>query len=252
MLVARPLLADRLLKPVMRGVLLSVVLGLASSALAEAARPEQLDAVTVRAYNIGPGPLGVTLSSFAVDAGIALSFQPSITEGLVSPGLSGSYSVQEAVSRLLEGSGLEMVARSDGTWTLVVRRVTLADTTVEGIDTRTDSLPPVLAGGQVARGGRLGILGNRDAMDAPFSVSSYTSTLIKDQQAVTVGDLLERDSSVRSTGQTGGIVDSFFIRGFPVGEGNLGELAFDGVYGVASNYRVFTEYAERTDRKSVV
>ncbi len=62
-----------------------------------------------------------------------------------------------------------------------------------------------------------------------------------------MGDLLERDSSVRSTGQTGGIVDSFFIRGFPVGEGNLGELAFDGVYGVASNYRVFTEYAERIE-----
>ncbi len=247
MLVARPLFADRLLKPVMRSVLLGVVLGLGSSALAKAAGPAQLDAVTVRAYNIAPGPLGVTLSSFAVDAGIALSFQPSITEGLVSPGLSGSYSVQEAVSRLLEGSGLEMVARSDGTWTLVVRRVTLSDTTVEGIDKRADSLPPVLAGGQVARGGRLGILGNRDAMDAPFSVSSYTSTLIKDQQAVTVGDLLERDSSVRSTGQTGGIVDSFFIRGFPVGEGNLGELAFDGVYGVASNYRVFTEYAERIE-----
>jgi iron complex outermembrane receptor protein len=44
-----------------------------------------------------------------------------------------------------------------------------------------------------------------------------------------------------------GIVDSFFIRGFPVGEGNLGELAFDGVYGVAPNYRVFTEYAERVE-----
>ncbi len=28
---------------------------------------------------------------------------------------------------------------------------------------------------------------------------------------------------------------------------DLGELAFDGVYGVASNYRVFTEYAERIE-----
>lgn len=99
----------------------------------------------------------------------------------------------------------------------------------------------------MAVGGRLGMLGNTDAMDAPFGVSTYTAALIKDQQATTVADLLERDSSVRSTGQTGGIVDSFFIRGFPVGEGNLGELAFDGVYGVASNYRVFTEYAERIE-----
>lgn len=182
-----------------------------------------------------------------MDAGIALSFQPALTEGLRNPALVGSYSTQEAVNRLLDGSGLDMVLRSDGSYTLVPRRVTLDETPIIGTDQRASSLPPEYAGGQVASGGRLGILGNTEVMDAPFSVSTYTSALIKDQQAVTVGDVLERDSSVRSTGQTGGIVDSFFIRGFPVGEGNLGELAFDGVYGVAPNYRVFTEYAERIE-----
>ncbi|MBO0497085.1 TonB-dependent receptor [Pseudomonas sp. Marseille-Q1929] len=220
---------------------------LLSLALTSAAMAAQLDAVTLHTYQITPGPLGATLSSFAVDAGIALSFLPALTEGLTSPGLSGTYSTEEAVTRLLAGSGLEMVLREDGSYTLVQRRVTLSQTTVSATEQRADSLPPAYSGGQVAVGGRLGMLGNSDVMDAPFSVSTYTATLIKDQQATTVGDLLERDSSVRSTGQTGGIVDSFFIRGFPVGEGNLGELAFDGVYGVASNYRVFTEYAERIE-----
>lgn len=225
---------------VIRSALLSLV-------LAGAAMAAQLDAVALRAYQIAPGPLGATLSNFAVEAGIALSFVPALTEGLTSPGLSGTYSTQEAVTRLLAGSGLEMVLRSDGTYTLALRRITLENTTVSGVEHRSDSLPPAYSGGQVAVGGRLGMLGNSDVMDAPFSVSTYTATLIKDQQATTVGDVLERDSSVRSTGQAGGIVDSFFIRGFPVGEGNLGELAFDGVYGVASNYRVFTEYAERIE-----
>lgn len=220
---------------------------LLSLALTSAAMAAQLDAVTLHTYHITPGPLGATLSSFAVDAGIALSFLPALTEGLTSPGLSGTYSTEEAVTRLLAGSGLEMVLREDGSYTLVQRRVTLSQTTVSATEQRADSLPPAYSGGQVAVGGRLGMLGNSDVMDAPFSVSTYTAALIKDQQATTVGDLLERDSSVRSTGQTGGIVDSFFIRGFPVGEGNLGELAFDGVYGVASNYRVFTEYAERIE-----
>ena len=220
---------------------------LLSLALTSAAMAAQLDGVTMRAYQITPGPLGATLSNFAVDAGIALSFLPALTDGLTSPGLSGTYSTEEAVTRLLAGSGLEMVLRADGSYTLALRRVTLSETTVSGTAQRSDSLPPAYSGGQVAVGGRLGMLGNRDVMDAPFSVSTYTASLIKDQQATTVGDLLERDSSVRSTGQTGGIVDSFFIRGFPVGEGNLGELAFDGVYGVASNYRVFTEYAERIE-----
>ncbi|WP_417696652.1 TonB-dependent siderophore receptor [Pseudomonas sp.] len=247
MFVARPLHPHRPPKPVIRSVLLSLALSAAYGSFAWAAAPSQLETVAARAYNIAPGPLGAALSSFAMDAAIALSFQPSITEGLSTPGLSGTYSAREAVTRLLGDSGVEMVARNDGSYTLVLRQVSLPQITVDAPKGRTNNLPLTYSGGQVARGARLGLLGNTDAMDAPFSISSYTSTLIKDQQAVTVGDLLERDSSVRSTGQTGGIVDSFFIRGFPVGEGNLGELAFDGVYGVASNYRAFTEYAERIE-----
>ena len=122
---------------------------------------------------------------------------------------------------------------------------TLSEVTVRA--EQPDAPPPPYAGGQVARGGRLGLLGNTDVMDAPFSVSSYTSQMIQDEQAVTVADVLAKDSSVRSTGQTGGILDAFFIRGFPIGEGNAGEIAFDGLYGVAPNYRVFSDYAERVE-----
>lgn len=125
--------------------------------------------------------------------------------------------------------------------------LTLGTTNINARYNGPTALPEVFAGGQVARGARLGMLGNKDVMDTPFSVTSYTAKTLADLQTVTVADALQRDPSVRSTGQTGGIVDSFFIRGFPIGEGNLGELAFDGVYGVAPNYRVFTEYAERVE-----
>lgn len=97
---------------------------------------------------------------------------------------------------------------------------------------RPDELPQPYAGGQVARGGRLGVLGNTDLMKAPFSISSYTSQMMLNQHAITAADLLTRDPSVRSTGQRGGVVDSFYIRGFPIGEGNVGEFAFDGQYDV--------------------
>jgi iron complex outermembrane receptor protein len=125
--------------------------------------------------------------------------------------------------------------------------LTLDTTTIDGRYNGPTALPEVLPGGQVARGARLGMMGNKDVMDTPFSVTSYTAKTLADLQTVNVADALERDPSVRSTGQTGGIVDSFFIRGFAIGEGNLGELAYDGVYGVAPNYRVFTEYAERVE-----
>jgi iron complex outermembrane recepter protein len=112
---------------------------------------------------------------------------------------------------------------------------------------RDGGLPAAAPGGQAARGGRLGLLGNADTMKAPFSMGSFTAQAIEDQQAATAADIATRDSSVRSTGQTGGILDAFFIRGFAIGEGNVGEVAFDGQYGVAPNYRILSDYVERVE-----
>ncbi|MBK3468500.1 TonB-dependent receptor [Pseudomonas sp. MF6776] len=125
--------------------------------------------------------------------------------------------------------------------------LTLDTTNINARYAGPTALPAEFTGGQVARGARLGMMGNKDVMDTPFSVTSYTAKTLADLQTVTVADALQRDPSVRSTGQTGGIVDSFFIRGFAIGEGNLGELAYDGVYGVAPNYRAFTQYTERVE-----
>lgn len=69
--------------------------------------------------------------------------------------------------------------------------------------TRTIGSPaPAYAGGQVAQGGTLGLLGSTSVMNTPFSTVNYTSKLIEDQQARTAADTLINDSSVRST--TGG------------------------------------------------
>ncbi|MGY4304470.1 iron complex outermembrane receptor protein [Bradyrhizobium sp. USDA 4369] len=106
---------------------------------------------------------------------------------------------------------------------------------------------PAFAGGQVALGGRVGLLGNVPAMRSPFNVASYTDNLIRDRQAATAADALILDPSVRSTHPGGGVLDSFNIRGFPIGEGNSGEFAFEGLYGIAPTYRLFTDYIERIE-----
>lgn len=103
------------------------------------------------------------------------------------------------------------------------------------------------AGGQVSRGAQIGSLGYRDIMDTPFNITSYTAQSIENQQARSVADVTANDPSVRTTASSGGILDSFFIRGFPVNEGNFGEIAVDGVFGIAPAFRLFTEYAERVD-----
>jgi iron complex outermembrane receptor protein len=109
------------------------------------------------------------------------------------------------------------------------------------------NLPKDYPGGQRARGGRMGLLGNRDFMDTPFSTTSFTQEAIEDKGARTVADVVADDSSVRNTHSSGGMLDSFYVRGFPLNEGNFGEIAFDGVFGVAPTYRLFADYAERIE-----
>ncbi|WP_116328251.1 TonB-dependent receptor [Cupriavidus taiwanensis] len=123
------------------------------------------------------------------------------------------------------------------------RQLPAVTVTAAAYDDVTEPYP----GGQVARGGRLGLLGNNGVMDTPFSVTSYTSQRMEDQQAVTLAEVLKSDPSTRFTGQIGGVTDSFYIRGFPINEGNLSEVAFDGVYGVSPNYHLFTEYLDRVE-----
>ena len=112
---------------------------------------------------------------------------------------------------------------------------------------RVTGQPEEDAGGQIAKSGRAGMLGDMNLLDTPFSISSYTSQRMLDQQALTLAEVLGGDASTRFTGQIGGVTDSFFIRGFPLIEGNLSEVAFDGVYGVSPNYHLFTEYLESVE-----
>lgn len=72
---------------------------------------------------------------------------------------------------------------------------------------------PVYAGGQVATGGRVGILGDKSFMDTPYSVINYTKELIQNQQATTLADVVANDPSIRNINPRFGRFDQFTIRG---------------------------------------
>ena len=94
---------------------------------------------------------------------------------------------------------------------------------------------------------RLGVLGTADPLDTPFSATSTSEPALRDRHATTAAEAVATDPSVRVSAAPGGLFDTLFIRGFPISEGNLGEFGFDGVYGIAPNYRVMTDYAERIE-----
>ncbi|WP_051237468.1 TonB-dependent receptor [Ottowia thiooxydans] len=234
-------------------------LALPSIALAQ---PAQRAVSEVR-YDIPAGSLDQALNRFATTAGIVLSVDGSLTAGKTSRGLAGSFGVHDGFSALLEGSGLEAIQGAGGGY--VLRRSvaasksseatprdsgvsTLQTVTVTARSESADSNPPPYSGGQLARGGRLGLLGNKDVMDTPFSIANYTSELIQNQQAATLADVLDNDPAVRmssrgrNTSVGGG--DNFFLRGF--GLANR-DISFNGLYGVLPYGSLSLETVERVE-----
>ena len=111
-------------------------------------------------------------------------------------------------------------------------------------DASRDGLLPDYAGGQVASGGRVGIMGSLDNMDSPFSVTSYTSRYIRELQATTVADVVRHDPSVRTARGFGNFQESFFIRGFLTASD---DIAYNGLFGLLPRQSTAAELAERIE-----
>lgn len=106
------------------------------------------------------------------------------------------------------------------------------------------ALPEAYAGGQMARGGRAGMLGNLDMMESPFASSNFTEDLIRQQQAVSVADVMQNDPVVRVAKGFGNFQELYMIRGFPV---YSDDMTYNGVYGVLPRQFVAAEIAERVE-----
>ena len=95
---------------------------------------------------------------------------------------------------------------------------------------------------QVVSDGTIGVLGAKSSLETPFNVTSYTAQLILDQQAETLGKVLENDPSVRTTLAFGNQAELFVIRGYPLfGD----DIAINGLYGVTPRQLVSPELYDR-------
>lgn len=104
--------------------------------------------------------------------------------------------------------------------------------------------PAPYAGGQLARGGSLGVLGTANVMDQPFNTSNYTEQFIEDTQARTIADVVINNASVRTLTTSGGFQDTFEIRGFSVASA---DVALNGLYGIVSTSHMPLNLFERVE-----
>ncbi|SMG51426.1 TonB-dependent receptor [Paraburkholderia susongensis] len=111
-------------------------------------------------------------------------------------------------------------------------------------DVLPGDLAPTFRGGQVARGGDFGVLGQQKNIDMPFSMTTYTSKLIEDQQARTIADVLANDPAVRTAYGYGNFSQVIVIRGFQL-QGD--DVSLNGLYGITPRQLVATDALERVD-----
>lgn len=199
-------------------------------------------------FAIGAGTLEDVLVQYGREAGIVLLFKPAIAEGLRSSGLTGRHTVRDGLDALLAGTGIRIRPQDNNIFVLdrpagaEIATTQLPAVTVTG--SFGDGLPEAYAGGLLARGGSLGVLGTADVMDMPFSTTHYTVAMLDNQQARTLADVVVNEASVRTQTSSGGFGEDFQIRGYAVSSSDVG---LNGLYGLASASRMPVPIMERVD-----
>jgi iron complex outermembrane receptor protein len=207
-------------------------------------------------FDIPAQPLAGAVTAFGRQSGFQVSVDQATLANLRSAAVSGRMTPEDALRQMLAGTGVTW--RFAGGRSIYLTRLAdgqqsgtlqLDPVQVQGFpvpqQAMIDNLPAPYAGGQVATGGQLGLLGNRDVMDTPFNQSNYTSKKAQEQQAKTMRDVLIDDPSVRSYWPDGGsTADAMYIRGFNVFSG---DAAYGGMYGILPYSSVMVEMAERVE-----
>lgn len=213
-----------------------------------------------RRFDIPAQPLPAALSAYAQVTGARLAYLPALAAGRRSPGATGALDERAALDRLLAGTGLLARQADGGAVTLqpapppavrtgldpdMIELPPVDITGTRGVPaTQIMGAPPPYAGGQVATGGRVGLLGNQSVFDTPFSTSNYSRELIDNQRATAINDVLLNDPAVRSTTNRFGDTETRTIRGFNADGTNT---SFLGIPGMVSGRRPRLEGIERVE-----
>jgi iron complex outermembrane recepter protein len=206
------------------------------------------------AFDIPAQPLPQALTAFGRQSGLQVAFDPAAAAGKTSVALRGTLATEQALRTLLGGTGLSYQFTSAGAVTVSGTAGSSGAIQLDPVQVQAnpvpqqamiDNLPPPYAGGQVATGGQIGLLGNRDVMDTPFNQTSYTAKKVQDQQAKTIREALIDDPSVRITrpDYSPG-ADQVQIRGFLV---DSSAYAYGGLFGILPTTSTMAEVAERVE-----
>ena len=192
--------------------------------LAESAASSAMSSGTaVQVYDIPPGSLEVALNQFGKQSGKTVSFDAAEVRGVITQELKGSFTPQAALNRLLAGGELEAVAQAGG---YVVKKPVAAPN-------QPAVLPQVNVIAQTITGPTDGYMATKSLSatrtdtplrDVPQSITVVTRDLIRDQNMLSMGDVVRYVPGV-GISQGEGNRDAVIFRG----NNSTGDFYVDGL-----------------------
>jgi catecholate siderophore receptor len=167
--------------------------GLAGSGPASAPTSSQ----PVLRYEVAAGPLGVVLPAFEAASGVKVSVPLDSVRDLPSPGVSGDFTAEQALRRLLQGTGVSPRWQGPDTVQLQLRRAEAVEVTAQ---TFTPASPKF----------------TEPLRDIPQTITVIPRAVIQQQNATTLRDVLRNVPGITIQAGEGGVPagDNLTIRGF--------------------------------------
>lgn len=179
-------------------------------------------------YQLPAAPLASTLNKIASEAGIVLSIDPALTAGKTAQPVRGDYDALAALNTALQGSGLQLVQSSAGTYSLEPLAQDAMNLPTTSINARGQADGSAAAGYRSEAVKNVGALGGMRLQDTPYSMSVVSKELLQNTQTTSTDDVFKRNPFTQLySPKNAGYASAVAIRGYS-GAGNL-SIANDGL-----------------------
>jgi catecholate siderophore receptor len=182
------------------------------------AAPHELQSPPVRRFDIPAGPLASVLGGFQAGAGLRIELAQPELAAIASPGVTGWYTDEQALTRILADTGLTFRFSSARTVLITIRSVSTRVSVTESGPQLTPSLPKY----------------QQTLKETPQSISVISQPVMRAQASTTLRDVLRNVAGISlAAGEGGAQGDNLTIRGFAA----RNDLFMDGMRDFGSYYR---------------
>ena len=202
----------------------------AAAAAAEEARTTSVAQAQQRAFDISAQSLTDALALFGRQSGMQVSADSALIRGVSSPGVSGTMTPEQALTRLLAGTGIAyrlngntaMLEKAAATGALILDPVKVEGATGTAEET---AVGPVQ--GYVAKRSAAGTKTDTPIAEVPQTINVVTADQIAATKAQTLRQALAYTPGVISREGADHTADDFTIRGFQASS-TVGSIYRDG------------------------